>query len=118
MSDTSQNSAASFTNKTQVQTSAAALIGVAAGFLAGKNYLGLGLADWTTILTALAGIAAVVWPIIVTRANSLKDTVGKMDHTTVVTDRASAAALPNNPDVIAATPQIAAAVQAVKEASK
>jgi hypothetical protein len=98
-------------NQTQTQTSAAALVGIAAGFLAGKGYLGLSLTDWTTILTALGGIVAVAWPAIITRANSLKDTVGKMPATTVVTDAASAAALPDNKDVIAATPEIVAAIK-------
>jgi hypothetical protein len=101
-------------NTTQQQTSAAALVGIAAGFLAGKGYLGLSLTDWTTILTALAGVGAILWPVVVTRAQSLKDTVGKLPATTVVTDKASADALPNNPDVIAATPAIVAAVQAAK----
>ena len=42
---------------------------------------------------------------------SLKDTVGKMENTTVITDRASSNALPNNPDVVAVTPEIAAAIR-------
>ncbi len=101
-------------NQAQTQTGAAALIGVLAGYAAGHGWLGLSISDWTTIITALATIGAVAWPIIATRAKSLKDTVGKMPATTVVTDKATADALPNNPDVIAATPQIAAAVKAAK----
>ena len=100
------------TNKTQLQTTAATLVGVGAGYLAGKGYLGLSLSDWTTILTAVVTVGTIAWPVLVTRANSLKDTVGHMDKTTVVTDAASAKALPNNPDVVAVTPQIAAAIKA------
>jgi hypothetical protein len=98
-------------NQTQTQTSAAAIVGIAAGFLAGKGYLGLSLTDWTTILTALVGIGAVAWPVLATRAQSLKDTVGNMPLTTVVTDKASADALPDNKSVIAATPEIVAAIK-------
>jgi len=70
----------------------------------------LSATDWTTIIFGLAGVAAVLWPAVVTRAQSLKDTVGKLPSTTVVTDKASADALPNNKDVIAATPEIVAAI--------
>jgi hypothetical protein len=98
-------------NSAQTQTSMAALIGVAAGYAAGHGWLGLSLTDWTTLITALAGASAVLWPVIATRAQALKDTVGKMPATTVVTDAASAAALPNNNDVIAATPEIVAAIK-------
>jgi hypothetical protein len=101
------------TNKTQLQTTAATLIGVGAGYLAGKGYLGLSLTDWTTILTAAVTAGTILWPILVTRANSLKDTVGNMKNTTVVTDKASANALPDNKDVVAATPAI---VDAIKKA--
>ncbi len=98
-------------NKTQLQTSAASLVGVLAGYAAGHNWLGLSVGDWTTILGGLVSIGAVIWPLVAARAQSLKDTVGHMDRTTVVTDAASANALPNNPDVIAATPEIVAAVK-------
>lgn len=101
-------------NNTQTQTGAASLVALIAGFAAGHGWLGLGLADWTTLLGAIAAVGAILWPVIQTRAQKLKDQVGKMPATTVVTDKASADALPNNPDVIAVTPQIAAAVQAAK----
>lgn len=42
---------------------------------------------------------------------SMKNAVGHMDQTTVVTTRASANALPNNEAVIAATPEIIAAIK-------
>jgi hypothetical protein len=101
----------SVTNKTQLQTTAATLVGIGAGYLAGKGYLGLSLTDWTTILTGVVTVGTVLWPVLVTRAQSLKDTVGHLKNTTVVTDAESAKALPNNPDVIAATPKIVAAIK-------
>lgn len=103
-------STTSVTNSTQLQTTAAALIGVAAGYASGHNWLGLSLGNWTTVLTSLVAIGAVAWPAIVTRAQSLKNTVGNLPQTTVVTTPASAAALPNNPSVVAATPEIVSAI--------
>lgn len=100
------------TNKTQIQATSAALVGVAAGYAAGHyQSLGLSLSDWSTIITALVSVGAVVWPLVVTRAQSLKDTVGKMPQTVVITDAASAAALPENKDVVATTPAITAAIK-------
>ena len=98
-------------NKTQLQTTLASLVAAAAGYAAGHDWLGLGIGDWTTVFGAVAAAGAVLWPVMVTRAESLKDTVGKMAATTVVTDKATADALPNNPDVIAATPEIIAAIK-------
>jgi len=94
-------------NSTQLQTTSATLAGVLAGYAAGHGWLGLDLGAWTAIIAG--GIA--IWPAIVTRATSLKNTVGGMKNTTVVTDAASAAALPDNKDVIAATPAIVAAIK-------
>lgn len=111
---TEQNSISSITNKTQVQTTAAAFVGMAAGYAAGHGWLGLSITDWTTIITALVGVGTVLWPALVTRAQSLKDTVGNLPKTTVVTDAASAAALPDNKDVVATTPEIAAAIKKVQ----
>jgi hypothetical protein len=101
-------------NKTQLQTTMAAVIAGAAGYAAGHGWLGLGIDSWTTILGSVAAVGAVLWPVIVTRAQSLKDTVGNMKNTTVVTDAASANALPNNKDVVAVTPAIAAAIEKSK----
>lgn len=101
-------------NSTQLTTSTSALVGVAAGFAAGHNWLGLGLGDWTTIVGALVAAGTVALPAIVTRAQALKNATGNLDHTTVVTDAASANALPNNKDVVAATPQIVAAIKAAQ----
>lgn len=101
-------------NQTQTQTGAAAIIGILAGYAYGHGWLGLSLTDWTTLITALGTIGAVAWPLVAARAKALKDTVGKMPSTTVITDKATAEALPNNPDVIAATPQLAVAVATAK----
>jgi hypothetical protein len=98
-------------NKTQLQTTAASLIGVVAGYAAGHGWLGLSVGDWTTIFGGLVMVGSVLWPALVTRAQSLKDTVGHLPQTTVVTDKASADALPDNKDVIAVTPEIAAAIK-------
>lgn len=100
-------------NNTQAQTSGAALVGLLAGFAAGHNWLGLSLSDWTTLITALAGAAAVVWPLVAARAQALKTQVGNLPNTTVVTDRDSAQASPS-PDVVAATPKVIAAIKEAK----
>lgn len=102
------------TNKTQLQTTAASLVGVLAGYAAGQHWLGLDAGAWTTILAGAVAVGSVLWPALVTRAQSLKDTVGKMKDTAVVTDAASAAALPDNRDVVAATPEIVAAIKKVQ----
>lgn len=99
------------TNSTQVQVGSATLIALFAGFAAGHNWLGLSVSDWTTLATAALAGGAILWPVIATRGKALKNTVGNMDHTTVVTDAASAAALPKNKDVVAVTPAIAAAIE-------
>lgn len=101
-------------NKTQLQTTAASLVGVAAGYAAGQHWLNLSVGDWTTVISALVAAGTIVFPSIVTRAKALKDQVGSLPHTVVVTDKATADALPDNPDVIATTPAIVAAVNAAK----
>lgn len=98
---------ADLTNKTQLQTTSATLVGIAAGYASARGWLGLDTGAWTAVI--LGGIA--LWPAIITRAKSLKDTVGGMKGTTVITDKATAEALPNNPDVVAATPEIVAAIK-------
>jgi len=98
-------------NSTQIQTTLAPIVAAIAGAFAAKGWLGLGASDWTTILYSAISIGAIAFPAIVTRAKALKDTVGKMPKTTVVTDKATADALPDNPDVIAATPEIVAAIK-------
>lgn len=96
-------------NKTQIQTILAPVIGFVVAWLARKFPL-LDQTTWDTLVSSVtfAGVAAVMG--ILTKKNALKDTVGSMPQTTVITDKASADALPNNPDVIAATPEIRAAI--------
>lgn len=98
-------------NNTQVQTSGAAIIALIAGYAAGHGWLGLSLSDWSTLVTLMAGAATILWPVIQTRAQKLKDSVGKLPATTVITDKASADALPDNKDVVAVTPEITAAIK-------
>lgn len=101
-------------NSTQLQTTTATIVAGAAGYAAGHGWLGLDAGTWGVLFSALAVFLPAAWPAIVTRANSLKNTVGKMDKTTVITDAASAAALPDNKDVVAVTPSIASAVRAAQ----
>lgn len=101
-------------NSTQLTTTSAALVATAAGYAAGHGWLGLDAGAWGLIFGSLALIVPILAPALLTRAKALKNTVGNMDHTTVVTDAASAAALPNNKDVVAATPAIVAAIKAVQ----
>lgn len=98
-------------NKTQLQTTLAPLIAAIAGFLAGKGVFGLDAQTWISILGGVGALAATIWGAAAARSQALKDTTGGLPNTTVVTDKASAAALPNNPDVVAATPEIVNAIQ-------
>lgn len=98
-------------NKTQLQTTLAPLVAAIAGFLAGKGIFGFDAQTWITILGTIGALAATIWGAVSTRPQALKDTTGSLANTTVVTDKASADALPNNPDVVAATPEIVNAIQ-------
>lgn len=100
-------------NKTMLLNIVTPLAGALATWLAAKVPL-LDQATWNTIISSVAVAGVTTALAYINREESLKDTVGKMDKTTVVTDAASAAALPNNPDVIAATPAIVQAVNAAK----
>lgn len=95
-------------NSTQAQTAAASVVAGLAGFAAGHGWLGLGIGDWSTILGAAVAVGAVVWPVVVTRLQALKTTVGN-SGAVVLTNRASAEAS-SSPNVIEATPTVAAAV--------
>lgn len=97
-------------NKTQLQTTIAPLVAAIAGFLAGKGYFGFDAQTWISILGGVGALVATVWGGVAARSQALKDTTGSLPNTTVVTDKASAAALPDNPDVIAVTPEIASAI--------
>ena len=97
-------------NKTQIMNILTPLIVAAATWLAAKVPL-IDQATWNTLISAVAMAIITAALAYINRPLALKDTVGNMDKTTVVTDAASAAALPNNKDVVAVTPEIAAAVK-------
>lgn len=100
-------------NSTQIKNILTPIIGLAVTWLASKFPL-LDAATWNTLVsTVVFAVVAVVLGIF-NKTTNLMDTVGNQPGTTVVTTPANAAALPENPDVIAATPQVAAAVQAAK----
>ena len=101
-------------NKTQVQTTFAPLVAAIAGFLAGKGYFGFDAQTWIAIIGGIGALGATIWGAMASRPQSLKDTTASLPNTTVVTDQASADALPNNKDVVATTPEL---VSAIKKAS-
>jgi hypothetical protein len=90
-------------NKTSLQTTLAPLIAAVAGFLAGKGVFGLDAATWATVLGSVATVGAVAWGAVAARKTALVDTVGNMTGTTVVTDKATASALPANDSVVSNT---------------
>lgn len=95
-------------NLKSILTPLAALI---AGWIATKlNFLGVDQATWNTmVFSILSGGVAVVLGLF-TKTTNILDTAGSQPGTTVVTTSANAAALPDNKDVIAATPEIVRAV--------
>lgn len=100
-------------NSTQAITTTSALVGVLAGYAAGQHWLGLDAGAWTTVIGGAVAVGAVVVPAVMTRLQSLKNTVGN-SGAKVITSPASADALPNNPNVIAATPAVINVVGSVK----
>lgn len=102
-------------NSTQIKAILTPLFGLLATYLATKlNFLGMDQATWTTMVSTIGfGIVALILGYF-NKTINLMDTVGSQPGTTVVTTPANAAALPDNNDVIAATPQI---VNAVRTAS-
>jgi hypothetical protein len=87
------------------------LFGLLATWLATKlNFLGIDQATWATMVSAAGfGIVAAVLGLF-TKTTNVLDTAGAQPGTTVVTTPQNAAALPANPDVIAATPQLVSAI--------
>lgn len=100
-------------NSTQLKNILTPIFGLLATFLATKlNFLGMDQASWNTLVTTIGfGIVTVVLGFF-NKTINLMDTVGSQPGTTVVTTPQNAAALPANPDVIAATPQVSAAIKA------
>jgi hypothetical protein len=86
------------------------LIASLATYLASKVPL-LDQGTWNTLISTVAVSVVTAVLAYINRPIALKDTVGNMDHTKVITDKASADALPKNDSVIATTPAIEAAVK-------
>lgn len=102
-------------NSVNIKSILTPIFGLIATYLATKlNFLGMDQATWNTLVSSVGfGIVAAVMGIF-TKTTSLMDTVGNQPGTTVVTTPANAAALPDNKDVIAATPQVVNAVNTAK----
>ncbi len=89
-------------NKTQIMNILTPLIASLATYLASKVPL-LDQTTWNMLISsaAVAGVTAVL--AYINRPLALKDTVGNMAATTVVTDKASADAMTSNPSVVSNT---------------
>lgn len=87
-------------NQTQIQTTAAPLIAFLAGLLAGKGVFGLDAATWATAIGAFVAFGATIWGLVSTRKTALANTLGNIPGTTVITDAATANALPANNSVV------------------
>ncbi len=98
-------------NQTQIMNIITPVIAVIATWLASKVPL-LDQTTWNTLISTVASAAVIGVLTYINRPIALKDTVGKLPGTTVVTTTEDAKALPNNPDVVASTPAIVAAVKA------
>ena len=102
-------------NSLQIKNILTPIIGIAVAWLA-RQFPMLDVATWDTLVsTVVFGAVAVVLGFFNKTTNVL-DTAGNQPGTTVVTTPANAAALPDNKDVIAATPQVVAAVNTAKVA--
>lgn len=99
-------------NKTQLQTTLAPLLAAIAGFLAGKGYFGWDAQTWIAVLGGAISFIAILWGAIAATPSALKNTTGNLPSTTVVTDKSSADKI-GNKDVVAATPDIVAAIKKV-----
>lgn len=89
-------------NNTQLQTILAPIIGALAIWLASKFPL-LDPTVWNTLITAIVGAGVAAFMGFITKNTALKNTVGNMSNTVVVTDKASADALPSNNSVVSNT---------------
>lgn len=102
-------------NSTQIKTILTPIFGIVATYLATKlNFLSMDQATWNTLVSSIGfGVVSIILGFF-NKTTNLMDTVGKEAGTTVITTPANAAALPDNKDVIAATPQIVNAVRAAQ----
>lgn len=65
-------------NSTQLNTTFASIVGIIAGFLAGRGVFGFDTPTWITILTALVGFGGTLWTVFVTRKTALVSTTSNM----------------------------------------
>lgn len=100
-------------NSIQIKNILTPLVGIIAAWLA-RQIPFIDAATWGTLIDSVA--TAIVLGVLgfFNKTTSLMDTVANQTGTTVVTTTSNATALPANPDVIAATPQIANAINAAK----
>lgn len=87
-------------NQTQLQTGVAPIIAFIAGLLAGKGVFGLDAATWATVIGGAVAFGATIWGVVSTRKTAIANTLGNYPDTTVVTDKATASALPANTSVM------------------
>lgn len=100
-------------NDIQIKNILTPLCGIVATYLASKlNFLGIDQATWMTLVTTIVFTAVAAVLGYFSKTTKVLDTAGNTAGTTVVTTPENAAALPENKDVIAATPQIVSAVKA------
>lgn len=100
-------------NDIQIKNILTPICGIVATFLASKlNFLGIDQATWMTLVTTIVFTAVAAVLGYFGKTTAVLDTAGKTAGTTVVTTPENAQALPDNKDVIAATPQIVSAVKA------
>lgn len=81
------------TNNTQLSTSTATLVGVVAGFLAGRGAFGWDQATWVSVIMGVISVATVIWTAVQTRTSSIVSQAVTSDKSTVV------AAVANMPEV-------------------
>jgi hypothetical protein len=102
-------------NSVQIKTILTPIFGVIATFLATKlNFLGMDQATWNTLVSSIGFAVMSIVLGFFNKTTNLVDAVGNQPGTTVVTTSAISNALPDNKDVIAATPQINTAIAAAK----
>lgn len=100
-------------NSLQIKNILTPIIGIAVAWLA-RQFPLLDVGTWDTLVSAVVFGAVSVVLGFFNKTTNVLDTAGAQPGTTVVTTHENAAALPANPDVIAVTPQIVAAVRAAK----
>lgn len=102
-------------NSLQIKNILTPIFGAIGIWIASKlNFLPIPADTWTQIVSAVGFGAVTILLGFFNKTSSVLDTAGNQPNTVVVTTKENANALPANPDVIAATPAINAAVAASK----